>query len=102
MMEARRIEKAAVTPESLREKISSPLGPRARDHQENGAGDAAARRLRRTVSRPSNSLAGGLGQLVSRRRFACGANQPIRLFQNVGIFWLFSRKKADTHERRAK
>jgi hypothetical protein len=24
------------------------------------------------------------------------------LFQNVGIFWLFSPKKADHHERRAK
>jgi hypothetical protein len=43
-----------------------------------------------------------LGELMSRRRFACGANQPIRLFQNVGIFGLFSRKKADHHERRAK
>ena len=42
------------------------------------------------------------GQLMSTRRFACGASQPIRLFQNVGIFRLFSRKKADHHERRAK
>jgi hypothetical protein len=49
-------------------------------------------------------LPGGLplGQLISRRPRACGANQPIRLFQNVGIFRLFSRKKADHHERRAK
>jgi len=43
-----------------------------------------------------------LGQLVSRRRRARGANQPIRLFQNVGIFRLFSRKKAEHHERHAK
>jgi hypothetical protein len=43
-----------------------------------------------------------LGQLTSRRRFACGANQPIRLFQNVGIFRLFSGKKTEHHERRAK
>jgi hypothetical protein len=42
------------------------------------------------------------GQLMSTRRFARGANQLIRLFQNVGIFWLFSRKKADHHERCAK
>jgi hypothetical protein len=49
-------------------------------------------------------MSGGLslGQLMSTRRFARGANQPIRLFQNVDIFWLFSRKKADHHERRAK
>ena len=26
-----------------------------------------------------------LGQLIGRRRRACGANQPIRLFQNAGI-----------------
>jgi len=49
-------------------------------------------------------MSGGLslGQLMTTRRFARGANQPIRLFQNVGIFWLFSRKKANHHERRAK
>jgi len=49
-------------------------------------------------------MSGGLslGQLMSTRRFARGPNQPIRLFQNVGIFWLFSRKKADHHERCAK
>jgi hypothetical protein len=29
---------------------------------------------------------------MSRRRFACGANYPVRLFQNVGVFRLFSRK----------
>jgi hypothetical protein len=53
---------------------------------------------------PPGFMSGGLslGQLMSTRRFARGANQPIRLFQNVGIFWLFSRKKADHHERRAK
>jgi hypothetical protein len=43
-----------------------------------------------------------LGQLIGGRRRACGANQPIRLFQNVGICRLFSREKADHHERRAK
>jgi hypothetical protein len=42
-----------------------------------------------------------LGQLMSRRRFACGANHPIRLFQNVGVFRLFSRKKTEHHKRRA-
>jgi len=49
-------------------------------------------------------MSGGLslGQLMSTRRFTRDANQPIRLFQNVGIFWLFSRKKTDHHERRAK
>jgi len=41
-------------------------------------------------------------QLISARRISCGANQPIRLFQNVGIFWLFSRKKTEHHECRAK
>jgi hypothetical protein len=53
---------------------------------------------------PPRFVPGGLslGQLTSRRRFACGANQPIRLFQNVGIFRLFSRKKAEHHERRTK
>jgi hypothetical protein len=64
-----------------------------------------------TRSRPGGSLSGpprfvpgslSLEQLISRRRRACGANQPIRLFQNVGIFRLFSREKADHHERRAK
>src|SRR5437879_3422267 len=44
----------------------------------------------------------GASRLISRRPRACGANQPIRLFQNVGICRLFSRKKADHHERRAK
>jgi hypothetical protein len=43
-----------------------------------------------------------LGQLISWHRRACAANQPIRLFQNVGICRLFSRKKADHQERRAK
>jgi hypothetical protein len=38
---------------------------------------------------------------MSRRRFACGANYPIRLFQNVGVFRLFSRKKTEHHKRRA-
>jgi hypothetical protein len=42
-----------------------------------------------------------LGQSMSRRRFACGANHPIRLFQNVGVFRLFSRKKTEHHKRRA-
>jgi hypothetical protein len=53
---------------------------------------------------PPRFVPGGLslGQLTSRRRFACGANQPIRLFQNVGIFRQFSRKKAEHHERRTK
>ena len=51
------------------------------------------------ASRPSGF---SLGQLISRNRRACAANQPIRLFQNVGICRLFSRKKADHHERRAK
>jgi hypothetical protein len=41
-----------------------------------------------------------LGQLISAGGIACGANQPIRLFQNVGICRLFSRKKAYHHERR--
>ena len=41
-------------------------------------------------------------QLISRPCRACSANQPIRLFQNVGICRLFSRKKADHHEGRAK
>jgi hypothetical protein len=39
---------------------------------------------------------------MSGRRFAGGANQPIRLFQNVGIFRLFSRKEAERDESRAK
>jgi hypothetical protein len=43
-----------------------------------------------------------LGQLISGHGRACAANQPIRLFQNVGICRLFSRKKADHHECRAK
>jgi hypothetical protein len=43
-----------------------------------------------------------LGELIGRRPRACGTNQPVRLFQNVGIFWLFSRKEAEHHERRAK
>ena len=51
------------------------------------------------ASRPSGF---SLGQLISRNRRACAANQPIGLFQNVGICRLFSRKKADHHERRAK
>ena len=53
---------------------------------------------------PPRFMPGGLplGPLIGRRPRACGANQPIRLFQNVGIFRLFSRKKADHHERRAK
>ena len=42
------------------------------------------------------------GKLISRYRIACGAHQLIRLFQNVGIFRLFSRKKAEQHERRTK
>jgi hypothetical protein len=41
-------------------------------------------------------------QLIGRRRRAGTANQPIRLFQNVGIFRLFSGEEADDHERRAK
>ena len=43
-----------------------------------------------------------LGQLISRRRRTRGANQPIRLFQNVGICRLFPRKKTYHHERPAK
>jgi hypothetical protein len=39
---------------------------------------------------------------MSGRRFAGGANQPIRLFQNVGIFRLFSRKETEGDESRAK
>ena len=56
------------------------------------------------LSRPPRFASGdpSLGQSMSPRRFACGTNHPIRLFQNVGIFWLFSRKKADHHKRRAK
>ena len=62
--------------------------------------------LRSVLSGPGGCdqpMTGGfsLGQLISRRRRACGANQPIRLFQNVGIL-LFPRKKADHHECRAK
>jgi hypothetical protein len=65
---------------------------------------ARARLAELTLSQAGYFMSGGfsLGPLMSRRRFACGANQPIRLFQNVGIFRLFSRKKADHHERRAK
>jgi hypothetical protein len=54
------------------------------------------------AGRPFSWGIAALGDLMSRRRFACGANHPIRLFQNVGIFRLFSRKKADHYERRAK
>jgi hypothetical protein len=48
------------------------------------------------------SGASSVGQLISGRRRASGANQPIRLFQSVGICRLFSGKKADHHERHAK
>jgi len=56
------------------------------------------------LSGPPRFEPGGpsLEQLMSLRRFARGANDPICLFQNVGIFRLFSRKKADHHKRRAK
>ena len=43
-----------------------------------------------------------LGKLVSRHRRACTANQPIRLFKNVGIFRLFSGEEAEHHEGCAK
>jgi hypothetical protein len=42
------------------------------------------------------------GQLISRYRRACIANQPIRLFQNVGICRLFSGEEAEHHEGCAK
>jgi hypothetical protein len=42
------------------------------------------------------------GKLIGGHRRACGAYQPVRLFQNVGICRLFSRKKAEHHKRRAK
>jgi len=41
-------------------------------------------------------------QLMSRCRFACSTNYPIRLFQNVGIFRLLSRRKTEHYECRAK
>ena len=67
---------------------------------------------RRRVHRAANSLSGistgrlryhsAGSSLISGQRCTCVANQPIRLFQNVGICRLFSRKKAEHHERRAK
>jgi len=39
---------------------------------------------------------------VYRHRRACTPNQPIRLFQDVGIFRLFSSEEADHHEGCAK
>jgi len=52
------------------------------------------------LGRPSRFFS--LGQLISRHRRACTANQPIRLFQNVGICRLFSSEEADNHEGCAK
>jgi hypothetical protein len=83
--------------------------PELRSRRARLLADALRGRLR-GVARPLNGLGRGLrarwftfGQLIiSRQRRACAANQPIRLFQNVGICRLFSRKKADHHERRAK
>jgi hypothetical protein len=43
-----------------------------------------------------------LGQLISRHRSASAANQPICLFQNVGICRLFPSEEAEHHERCAK
>jgi hypothetical protein len=43
-----------------------------------------------------------LGKLIGGHCGARGAYQLIRLFQNVGICRLFSRKKAEHHKRRAK
>jgi hypothetical protein len=39
-----------------------------------------------------------LGNLISRHRRTRIANQPIRLFQNVGICRLFSSEEAEHHE----
>ena len=70
--------------------------------------DTRGRGLRSALTGPPGRcdrlMTGGflLGNLISRHRRSCAANQPIRLFQNVGICRLFSRKKADHHERRAK
>jgi hypothetical protein len=40
-----------------------------------------------------------LGQLIGGHRGARTANQPIRLFQNVGICRLFPSEEGEHHER---
>jgi hypothetical protein len=74
---------------------------RLRRQDTRGVGSGPRSRAPRTL-RPAHDGRLSLGQLVSRHRRSCAANQPIRLFQNVGICRLFSRKKAEHHERHAK